>query len=170
MIAPMTGEVRILAAEALALADRQAATVVTAESCTGGLLAAALSEAPGASSLLQGGFVTYTKESKTAVLGVSAELLRSKGAVCPEVAVAMGKGAIAHSPAQIAVAVTGVAGPSSDEDGNPVGLVCIAVVQDGGQTSVVERNYGDIGRDAIRTRAIADALSHLTQMLLRNPS
>ena len=105
----------------MALAKEKRLTLVTAESCTSGLLAAVLSEAPGAAELLHGGFVTYTKCHKTIALGVPEALLTRKGAVCPEVAAAMAQGALARSAADLATAITGVAGPSPDEDGNPVG-------------------------------------------------
>ena len=99
-----------LAERALDAAKAQDWSLVTAESCTAGKLAALLSEAPGASERLHGGFVTYTKDNKTKALGVSAELLRQKGAVCRDIAIAMAEGALARSPATIAVAITGVAG------------------------------------------------------------
>ena len=162
-----TNDTDALAAEVLELAGRRGLTIVTAESCTSGLLAATLSEAPGASERLHGGFVTYTKANKTAALGVPAALLKAKGAVCPEVAVAMAEGALARSPAQLAAAITGVAGPAKDEDGNPLGLVCIAVAREGYRSSVVEQKFGDIGRDAVRKQAIAEALSQLIKMLMR---
>ena len=165
MFEPLTDEMNALAAELFALAAEQELTFITAESCTSGLLAATLSEAPGAGERLHGGFVTYTKENKAAVLGVPMALLNAKGAVCPEVAIAMAEGALARSPAQVAVAITGVAGPSKDEDGNPVGLVCLAVAREGYRTSVLEQNYGDIGRDCVRSRAIADALSQLMKIV-----
>jgi nicotinamide-nucleotide amidase len=156
-----------LAGRVLALACERRLGVVTAESCTSGLLATALSEAPGAGEYLHGGFVTYTKANKTAALGVSGKLLSGPcGAVCPEVAVAMAEGALARSPADIAIAITGVAGPDKDEDGNPVGLVCIAVGRTSLPTSVVERNYGDIGRDAVRERAMIDALREVERLLV----
>jgi len=107
-------------------------SVVTAESCTAGALANHLSKAEGASKHFHGGIVTYTKDMKTAALGVSAALLRKKTAVCAEVASAMAKGALARSPADVAVSVTGVAGPQPDEDGNPVGLIYCAVARRGG--------------------------------------
>jgi nicotinamide-nucleotide amidase len=135
--------------------------IVTAESCTSGLLASVLSEAPGAAELLHGGFVTYTKDNKVIALGVSEALLKTKGAVCEEVARAMAEGALARSPADVSVAITGVAGPSPDEDGNPVGLVCIAVARRGFPTSHMEKSYGDIGRDAVREGAMQDALAAL---------
>jgi nicotinamide-nucleotide amidase len=87
--------------------------------------------------------------------------LAAKGAVCREVALAMADGALARSPADIAVAITGVAGPSPDEDGNPVGRVCIAVARRGLAAGHLERDYGDIGREAVRERAMADALALL---------
>jgi nicotinamide-nucleotide amidase len=112
--------------------------------------------------------VTYTKENKTKALGVSEHLLTEKSAVCAEVAIAMAEGALNRSPADLAVAVTGVAGPEPDEDGNPVGRACIAVARRGHETSHLERNYGDIGRDAVRRRAVADALSELIRMADKN--
>jgi nicotinamide-nucleotide amidase len=154
-----------LAKRALETARRNSVTVITAESCTAGKLATLLSEAPGAGELLHGGFVTYTKEHKTKALGVPAALLKSKGAVCADVAIAMAKGALAYSPAHIAVAITGVAGPEPDEDGNPVGFVCIAVAREGQDPSHLEKHYGAIGRDKICEQAMADALSELIRAL-----
>ena len=158
-------ELGALAEQVLALAKQRGASLITAESCTAGLLASTLSEAPGAANRLHGGFVTYTKQNKTAVLGVPAPLLRERGAVCPEVAVAMAEGALVRSPADIAVAVTGVAGPERDEDDNPVGLVCIAVASKFQPTRVITQKYGDIGRDAVRARAITDALVQMQQVM-----
>ncbi len=136
-------------------------SMVTAESCTAGKLSGLLSEAPGASALLHGGFVAYTKDNKCKALGVSAELLKEKGAVCGDVAVAMAQGALARSPANVAVAITGVAGPERDEDDNPIGLVCIAVAPQGAPPIRIEKRYGDIGRDAVQERAMAEALTEL---------
>jgi nicotinamide-nucleotide amidase len=155
-----------IAERVLAIAGQHRLTIITAESCTSGLLATTLSEAPGAAELLHGGFVTYTKANKTAALGVPAGLLRQRGAVCSEVAVAMAEGALARSPADVAVAITGVAGPAPDEDGNPVGLVCIAVARTSVPPSVLQRNYGNIGRDQVRKQAMTDALRELERVLL----
>lgn len=149
------------AKEVLALAKHKGLSIVTAESCTSGLLASVLAEAPGAAELLHGGFVTYTKQSKNATLGVAEDLLRAKGAVNAEVACAMAEGALMRSPADLAAAITGVAGPAADEDGNPVGFVCIAVARRGSDIQHFERNYGDIGREAVRDHAMADALAVL---------
>jgi nicotinamide-nucleotide amidase len=170
----MSGTPRLISADlaaaakkVLALAGKRGLGIVTAESCTSGLLASALSEAPGAAELLHGGFVTYTKANKTAALGVPRELLRGpRGAVCPEVAAAMAEGALVRSPADVAIAITGVAGPSPDEDGNPVGLVCLAVARKSLPLSVLERSYGDIGRDAVRERAMIDALREAERLLV----
>jgi nicotinamide-nucleotide amidase len=150
-----------LAKQALEAAKAKNCSIVTAESCTAGKLSGLLSEAPGAGTLLHGGFVAYTKDSKSKALGVSAALLRREGAVCGDVAVAMAMGALTRSPANVAVAITGVAGPEPDEDGNPVGLVCIAVLRQGAPPIRVEKRYGDIGREAVQERAMADALIEL---------
>jgi nicotinamide-nucleotide amidase len=145
----------------MTLAERAGLTIATAESCTAGLLAQTLSDATGAAVRFHGGFVTYTKAQKTAALGVDADLLRRKGAVCLEVARDMAEGALRHSPADLSAAITGVAGPEPDEDGNPVGHVCIAVARRGSAAQTIFRDYGAIGRDAIRNRAVADALAAL---------
>ena len=139
--------------------------IVTAESCTAGLMCQILSDAEGASQIFQGGFVTYTKEHKRCALGVPETLLREKGAVCAEVARSMAEGALEHSKAGISAAITGVAGPEPDEDGNPVGLVCIAIARRGFPTRELGRHYPDNGRDAIRQRAVADAIRAMTEAL-----
>jgi nicotinamide-nucleotide amidase len=165
MIKPFTKASLDAAEDVLALAKDRKLTVVTAESCTSGLLASLLSEAPGASELLHGGFVTYTKANKTAALGVPEDMLTAKTAVCEDVVRAMAEGALQRSPADVAAAITGVAGPEPDEDGNPVGLVFIAVARRGFDTRVVKETYGDAGRDEVRERAIRDALSALRQII-----
>ena len=97
-------------------------------------------------------------------LGVPADLLQSKGAVCAEVARAMATGALQRSPADLSAAITGVAGPEPDEDGNPVGRVWIAVAGRGGAAQDLVHDYGDIGRDAVRRRAVADTLAALMKV------
>ena len=151
------------AAGVIQVAKRKRLSMVTAESCTGGLIAAVLSEPPGAGDWLHGGFVTYTKENKTAALGVPAGLLEQEGIVSEPVARAMAEGALARSPADIAVAITGVAGPTTDEDGTPVGTVHLAAARRGFATLHVERNFGDIGRGACRYRGVEEALALLRQ-------
>jgi nicotinamide-nucleotide amidase len=151
----------------LAVAKARKLSIVTAESCTSGLLASVLSEAPGAAELLEGGFVTYTKRNKTVALGVPEELLQTKGAVCEEVARAMAEGALERSAAELSVAITGVAGPATDADGNPVGLVCISVARRGYRTHSFQKSYGDLGRDGVRDRAMQDALVALREAAQR---
>jgi nicotinamide-nucleotide amidase len=149
----------------IARAKAHGLSIVTAESCTSGLLASVLSEALGASQWLHGGFVTYTKQSKAVVLGVPEHVLHTKGAVCVEVARAMAEGALERSPADVSIAITGVAGPASDEDGNPIGLVFIAAARRRFSARDLARSYGDLGRDGVRARAMLDALGILSDVL-----
>jgi nicotinamide-nucleotide amidase len=143
------------------MARQCACTIVTAESCTGGLLAAVLAEAPGAAKQLQGGFVTYTKDQKTIALGVPRALLARETAVSEGVARSMAEGALTRSIADLSAAITGVAGPEPDEDGNPVGLVHFAAARRGGQTLHEERRFGDIGRGELLYQAVMTALDLL---------
>jgi nicotinamide-nucleotide amidase len=152
-----------LADQLLRVLQQKKLSVVTAESCTAGLLSLTLSDAEGAAVCLHGGFVTYTKCHKACALGVSPELLRSKGAVCPDVARAMAQGALNRSEADFGAAITGVAGPEPDDDGNPVGRVCIAIAQRDGPGRDIEKHYGAIGRDAVRHAAVADTLHALIE-------
>jgi len=152
----------------IALAKQRKQSVITAESCTGGLIAALLSEAPGAGEWLHGGFVTYTKEQKTHALGVPAQLIEASGAVSEPVARAMAQGALDRSDAHVAVAVTGVAGPSPDEDGTPVGIVHFAAARRGGKTLHLRRAYGDIGRGPCRYAAAKDAMHLLADAIERD--
>ncbi|MBV9331691.1 MAG: CinA family protein [Alphaproteobacteria bacterium] len=133
-------------------------SVVTAESCTAGLVAAALSQADGASDRLHGCFVAYTKANKSAALGVSEQLLKEKGSVNAEVARAMVEGALARSPADIAVAVTGVLGPDPDEDGNPVGLVWYGYGRKGGPIEAIEKRSPPAPQDQLWREAVCFAL------------
>lgn len=132
-------------------------TLVTAESCTAGLIAAVLSAAPGASESLHGGYVTYTEANKTAVLDVPADLMEKCGTVCSDVARAMAEGALAHSPADIAIAVTGVAGPEPDDRGNPVGLMFLAGARRGAETKLMRRDFKPNGASSVRYQAILSA-------------
>jgi nicotinamide-nucleotide amidase len=166
----MSDRLETLAQRLLALAERNGLTIVTAESCTAGMLCQVLSDAPGAAERFHGGFVTYTKAHKTNALGVSPQVLHHKGAVCAEVARAMAEGALLHSSAGLGAAITGVAGPEPDADGNPVGRICIAVARRGSATQDFERNYGALGRDAIRRRAVADALNALIDAAAARPA
>lgn len=136
-------------------------TVVTAESCTGGLVASVLTEAPGSSDVVDGGFVTYSNEAKAACLGVPRALLETHGAVSKPVAKAMAAGALAHSTADLSVAITGIAGPSGGSAEKPVGLVHFAACRKGGEPVHQERRFGDIGRAAVRRASVVVALEML---------
>lgn len=138
--------------------------IVTAESCTGGLIAGALTAIPGSSDVVERGYVTYSNEAKTELLGVPAELIARKGAVSAEVAVAMAEGALKHSPADISVAVTGIAGPGGGSAEKPVGLVHIAAARRGGARLHEEKQFGEIGRDAVREQTVAAALALMLRL------
>lgn len=132
--------------------------VVTAESCTAGLISAVLAQADGAGEVLQGSFVVYAKDHKAAALGVDRVLLRNSGAVNKEAAEQMLAGALARSGATIGLAVTGVLGPEKDEDGNPVGLVIFSVGRKGKHPCTVIRSYGDQPHDQLQHRAVLEGL------------
>lgn len=132
-------------------------TLATAESCTGGLIAGTLTAVAGSSDAVERGFVTYSNEAKAEMIGVPAHLIKQHGAVSEEVARAMAEGALKHSRADVAVAVTGIAGPGGGSAEKPVGLVHLAAARDGHPTIALERRYGDRGRDGIRLATIEDA-------------
>lgn len=131
--------------------------VATAESCTGGLVAAAITDIAGSSAVLDRGFVTYSNAAKSQMLGVAAELIEAHGAVSAEVARAMAEGALHHSNANIAVAITGIAGPGGGSELKPVGLVHFACATRE-KTVHSEKRFGDLGRDNIRAAAVKTAL------------
>jgi nicotinamide-nucleotide amidase len=137
--------------------------VATAESCTGGLVAAALTDIAGASDVFERGFVTYSNESKRDMLSVPSPLIERHGAVSAEVARAMALGALDRSLADIAVAVTGVAGPGGGSADKPVGLVHFACARRGGAVDHVERRFGPLTRADIRAASVAQALDMLTE-------
>lgn len=147
-----------LAGEIIAACARAGLMLATAESCTGGLIAAVLTEIAGSSAVVDRGFVTYSNEAKTEMLGVTPALISAHGAVSPEVAIAMAEGAIRASCADIAVAVTGIAGPGGGSAEKPIGLVHFAVAVRGGVTILAERRFGDIGRSSVRLAAVRAAL------------
>ena len=131
--------------------------LATAESCTGGLIAGVLTEIAGSSDVVERGFVTYSNEAKTELIGVPAEMIAAHGAVSREVALAMAAGALAHSRADITVSVTGVAGPGGGSEAKPVGLVHLAAERRGLPPIHRECRFGDIGRHGIRMATIAVA-------------
>jgi nicotinamide-nucleotide amidase len=133
--------------------------LATAESCTGGLIAAYLTEVPGSSDVVERGFVTYSNEAKAEILGVPKAMLAERGAVSAEVARAMAEGALAVSRADIAVSVTGVAGPGGGSEAKPVGLVHMAGARRGAMTLAREFRFGDIGRHGVRLRTVEGAFA-----------
>jgi nicotinamide-nucleotide amidase len=139
-------------------------TIAAAESCTGGLLAATLTEIPGSSAAFDRGFVTYSNAAKTAMLGVPVDLLEIFGAVSAETAQAMASGALARAGADLAVAITGIAGPGGGMPGKPVGLVHFAAAARGGGRSHQARQFGDIGRAAVRRESVRVALAMLQEL------
>ncbi|HEX8899983.1 CinA family protein [Vitreimonas sp.] len=139
--------------------------IATAESCTGGLIAASLAAIPGASASLERGFVTYSNEAKTEMLGVPADLIQRIGAVSRDVAIAMAEGAIAKSRADIAVAVTGIAGPDGGTPEKPVGLVHMAASRRGGATIHEEKRFGDLGRHEIQLATVLAAFDLLKRVM-----
>lgn len=151
---------RALAARAKALlaAFRRAGlTLAAAESCTGGMVAAVLTEIAGSSEVVERGFVTYSNEAKNDLLGVDMKLIGAKGAVSREVALAMARGAIARSRADVAVSVTGIAGPGGARAGKPVGLVHFAALRRGRKPIHVRRVFkGD--RAQVRAASVREAL------------
>jgi len=149
----------------LAGARQRGWRIATAESCTGGLIAATLAAVPGASASLERGFVTYSNEAKAELLGVPAELIQRRGAVSQEVALAMADGALKNSPADLVVAVTGIAGPDGGTWDKPVGLVHIAAARRGGARLHEAKLYGDIGRHEIQERTVTDAIALMQSLL-----
>ena len=138
--------------------------IVTAESCTGGLIAGALTDVPGSSEAVHGGFVTYSNSAKSAMIGVPLDLIREHGAVSEPVARAMAEGARRTAGVAISIAVTGIAGPGGGTEGKPVGLVHFACATDEGTVVRVER-FGDVGRQQVREATIMVALDLVVECL-----
>ncbi len=168
-----TQDLLALSRDVLDLARTANLTIVTAESCTGGLIAGLLTEIPGSSDVFERGFVTYSNEAKEQLLGVPDEMLAAHGAVSHEVAYAMAVGALRHSQANFAVAVTGIAGPGGATATKPVGRVYIAVAGSSSHIGaaaahhrgdVLHYDFGDIGRSEVRLATVDAAL----RLLLRH--
>jgi len=136
-----------------------------AESCTGGLIAASAARIAGCSAVLERGFVAYSNEAKTEMLGVPAELIARRGAVSMEVALAMAEGALTHAHAELSVAVTGIAGPDGGSAEKPVGLVHIAAARKGGPRLHEEHRFGAIGREAVQSETAKAAFALLMRVL-----
>ena len=157
-------ETEAAASALLDLCKAKKLMVATAESCTGGLVAGALTEIAGSSAVVDRGFVTYTDEAKHQMLGVPRATLDEFGAVSRETAEAMARGSLGHAEADIVVAVTGIAGPGGGSAGKPVGLVHFAAASRSGALNHSERRFGDIGRAEVRRLSVLRALAMLTEL------
>ncbi len=159
---------RALSRSLLDLCRMRKLTIATAESCTGGLVAGALTEIPGSSDVIDRGFVTYSNDAKRTMLGVKAATLEAFGAVSKETATAMAFGALEKAGVGIAVAITGIAGPGGATPGKPVGLVHFAAAARDGRIIHRECRFGAIGRSSVRQRSVVEALKMLME-LARGP-
>lgn len=139
--------------------------LTAAESCTGGLLSALLTEVPGSSKVFERGFVVYSNRAKQDMVGVPGELIADHGAVSEAVAVAMAEGAVMASRADLAVSITGVAGPSGGTPLKPVGLVHFAVASKSGLVFTEARKFGEVGRSEVRRKSLIQAISMLSTAL-----
>jgi nicotinamide-nucleotide amidase len=154
----------------LDICKRKKLFVATAESCTAGLVAGTLTEVPGVSSMLDRGFITYSNESKQEMLGVKAQTLDAYGAVSRETALEMAQGALARSSVDLAVSVTGIAGPDGGSAEKPVGLVHFGAVSRGGQSVHSEQRYGDVGRAQVRKQSVLQAFRMLHDLAEKEPA
>lgn len=148
----------------LVAAENAGLTIAAAESCTGGLVTGLLTALPGSSAVVERGFVTYSNEAKTQMLGVPADTIAAVGAVSEEVCAAMLAGVLANSPADLAIAITGVAGPGGGSAEKPVGLVYVGVASRSGALDVT-RNLFDGDREAVRVASIAKAIALLRGLI-----
>lgn len=160
----MTPALRGKAKNLLATCRKRGLKIATAESCTGGLVAAALTEIAGSSDVVDRGFVTYSNAAKHAMLGVPQATLARHGAVSSDTAAAMAKGALKNSDADIAVAITGIAGPGGGSPQKPVGLVYFAAARRGGKLLGKKRLFGKIGRGRVRAASLVQALALLEKL------
>ena len=158
-------DIQDLAVEVLNAARKAGLTIATAESCTGGLVAAALTAIPGSSDVLDRGFVTYSNAAKVQMLGVPEALIAARGAVSEPVARAMAEGALKVSGAGLAVSITGIAGPGGGSADKPVGLVHFAVARTDRPSLHREMGFGDIGREAVRLASVRLALEMLLEAM-----
>lgn len=145
----------------LDLCKKKKLTLATAESCTGGLLAATISEIAGSSKVLDRGFVTYSNTAKQQMLGVTSATINVHGAVSRECAEEMASGALAHASVDLAVSITGIAGPTGAAPGKPIGLVFFCAASRSGRSIAHDRKYGDIGRAKVRRLSVLQALAML---------
>ena len=158
-------DILALAVELLSACRERGELIVTAESCTGGLLAATMTAIPGCSDCFERGFVTYSNASKSEMLGVPYWLIERHGAVSEDVARAMAGGALTHSHANLAVAITGIAGPDGGTPEKPVGLVYFAAGRRDAPVKSEKVEFGDLGRNEVQRRSVAYALKMLRSLL-----
>jgi len=164
MVSPFPAGLRAEAVRLLDACRAKGKTIALAESCTGGLVAALLTEIAGSSDVLERGFVVYTNIAKMENLGVSAEILEKFTAVAEETAIAMAKGTLAHSHTTLALAVTGIAGPGGASEGKPVGLVHLCVAERDGRV-LHERHVFPGSREDVRMAALARGIAMLQALV-----
>jgi nicotinamide-nucleotide amidase len=167
MTSPFSDQICDLARQVLAEARTRGFKIATAESCTGGLVAGALTEIPGSSDVFERGFSTYSNQAKMDVLAVPSALLKQFGAVSEPCARAMAEGALRAAPVHVTVAITGIAGPGGGTPDKPAGLVHFATARMGGIAIAQEKRFGDIGRSAVRLASIETALTMLLDAIQR---
>ncbi len=165
----MREELRAAAIVVLDACRARKLKIATAESCTGGLVAGALTDIAGSSDVLDRGFVTYSNEAKQQMLGVPSATLHDFGAVSRQTAEAMARGALGKADADIVVAITGIAGPGGGSPDKPVGLVHFAAASRGGTLAHREIRYGDIGRAEVREKSVLQALAMLQELAQAKP-
>lgn len=160
------GNIVKLAETVLSEARAHKLKIVTAESCTGGLVGGVLTEIAGSSDVFERGFITYSNKAKQEVLGVPADLLRGSGAVSAATVRAMAEGALKHAHADVSVAITGIAGPGGGSASKPVGLVHFAAARKGMDTVSEEKRFGDLGRGQVRLLSVEFALTLVRRFLI----
>jgi len=163
-------EIVAAANQLLDLCRRKKLTIATAESCTGGLIAGALTDIPGSSRVLDRGFVTYSNAAKEEMLGVPHDILKQYGAVSREAAEAMARGTLGYAPVDLSIAVTGIAGPTGEEGGKPIGLVHFAAASRSGLLMLAEKRFGNPGRAEIRKRSVLQGFAMLLDLAEKEPA
>lgn len=160
----MDAKLRTTAKRLLDVCRARGLRIATAESCTGGLVAGALTEIPGSSDVVERGFVVYSNAAKETMLGVPAATLKRYGAVSEQTAIAMAAGALKNSQADLTVSITGIAGPGGGSKQKPVGLVHFAAAARDGRSLHRRRLFGKIGRRRVRERSVMQALTLLEEL------
>jgi nicotinamide-nucleotide amidase len=162
-------EILTLAETVLREARSHGLQLATAESCTGGLIASALTAIPGSSDVVERGFVAHSERAKTELLDIPAEMIGGYGAVSVQVGRAMAEGALAHSAADLSVSCTGIAGPGGGSEAKPVGLVYLGLARRGLNTRAIECRFGALSRDAIRMKTVVAALQLVLDAIRASP-